>query len=299
MYPMDYEEFLWATGDNTTFQLTRYAFENRKAIGEAVNRQLMRQFRLYILIGGMPQAVNAYLETNNLAATDAVKREIIELYIDDLRKFDTSGKASRLFESIPGQLASSKMKFEPWAATNNLSQEKIDDILRDLEDSLTVNFCYRTTDPNVGLGLHRDSNSFKIYLCDTGLFVTLAFWDKTVTENILYEKLLSDKLAADLGYVYENVVAQILRSAGHSLYYYTFAADKEKKKYYEIDFLTINGNKIDPIEVKSSGYKAHRSLDVFCERYPSRIGNPVIIYTKDLKHENGITYLPCYMTPFL
>lgn len=299
MFPMDYEEFLWATGDENTFVLTRYAFDHRKALGEAVNRQLMRQFRVYMLVGGMPQAVNTYLDTNNLAAADAIKREIIELYIDDLRKIDTTGKASLLFESVPGQLATSKLKFEPWSVINNVTEESLFDIWRDLEDSLTVNFCYRTTDPNVGMGLHKDHNNFRIYLCDTGLFVTLAFWDKDVADNSLYQRLLSDKLAADLGYVYENVVAQMLRSAGHSLYYYTFPADKEKKKYYEIDFLTTRDNKINPIEVKSSGYKTHRSLDVFCERYSSRIGQPVMIYTKDLRWENGMLYIPTYMIPFL
>ena len=299
MFPMDYEEFLWATGDENTFNLTRYAYDHKKELGEAVNRQLMRQFRVYMLVGGMPQAVNSYIDTNNLAAADAIKREIIELYIDDLRKIDTTGKASMLFESVPGQLAMSKMKFEPWSVVNNVTEEGLSDIWRDLEDSLTVNFCYRTTDPNVGMGLHKDTGSFRIYLCDTGLFVTLAFWDKDVADNTLYQRLLSDKLAADLGYVYENVVAQMLRSAGHTLYYYTFPADKDKKKYYEIDFLTIGDNKINPIEVKSSGYKTHRSLDVFRERYSARIGQPVMVYTKDLRWENGMLYIPTFMTPFL
>lgn len=166
------------------------------------------------------------------------------------------------------------------------------EIWKDLEDSLTVNFAYRTTDPNIGLGLHRDMEAFRIYLCDTGLFVTLAFSDRDVTENTLYQRLLSDKLAADLGYVYENIVAQMLRAAGHSLYYYTFPANKENKKYYEIDFLTVCGNKVNPIEVKSSGYKAHRSLDIFRERYSARIGQPTIIYTKDLRQEGASSIYP-------
>lgn len=299
MFPMDYEEFLWANGDETTFPMLRYTLSRRKSLGDEVHRQLMRRFRLYMLIGGMPQAINAYLDTNNLAATDEVKREIIELYIDDLRKIDSTGKASLLFESIPGQLASSKMKFEPWSVVSNLNNNILGNIWKDLEDSLTVNFSYRTTDPNVGLGLHRDSESFRIYLCDTGLFVTLAFWDKAVAQNPIYEKLLSDTLSADLGYVYENVVAQMLRCGGHALYYYTFPVNKDKKKYYEIDFLISEGSKVNPIEVKSSGYRTHKSLDVFRERYSSRIGCPVIIYTKDLRWEDGLLYLPAYMTPLL
>lgn len=299
MFPMDYEEFLWAMGDENTFNLIRYSFEHKKSLGDAMHRQLMRQFRLYMLVGGMPQAVNRYLDTNNLAATDEIKREIIELYIDDLRRIDTSGKAALLFESVPGQLAKSKLKFEPWSVVQNTEVDKLADIWKDLEDSLTVNFAYRTTDPNVGLGLHKDLDTFRIYLCDTGLFVTLAFWDRDVVANTLYQRLLSDKLSADLGYVYENVVSQMLRSAGHSLYFYTFPADPEKKKYYEIDFLTSSDNKINPLEVKSSGYKTHRSLDVFIERYSSRISRPTMIYTKDLMWENGILYMPAYMTPLL
>lgn len=299
MFPMDYEEFLWATGDIETFNLIRYSFENRKSLGDDINRRLMRQFRLYMLVGGMPQAVNEYLITNNLAATDRVKREILELYIDDLRKIDTSGRASLLFESIPGQLAKSKLKFEPWSVVKWKDSEMMSEMWKDLEDSLTVNFSYRTSDPGIGFNLHKDINNFKIYLCDSGLFVTLAFMDKEVTANTIYEKLLSDKLSADLGYVYENVVAQMLRAAGHSLYYFTFPADKDRKKFYEIDFLISSGHKVNPIEVKSSGYKTHRSLDVFKERYSGCVDQPILLYTKDLRREEGVLYLPVYMTALL
>lgn len=299
MFPLDYEEFLWAIGDNTTMPLVQYAFENRKSLGDNVNRSLMRQFRLYMLVGGMPQAINAYLNSNNLADTDTVKREILELYIDDLRKIDATGKASRIFESIPGQLAKSKLKFEPLSVLPHSNNGSLINIWKNLEDSLTVNFSYRNTDPNIGLSLHKDISDFKLYLSDTGLFVTLAFLDKDVTENFLYEKLLADKLPADLGYVYENAVAQMLRCSGHSLYYFTFPADKEKKKFYELDFITTSGSKINPIEVKSSGYRAHKSLDVMRERFSARISTPIIIYTKDLRWENGILYLPMYMTPLI
>ncbi|MBD5350721.1 MAG: ATP-binding protein [Bacteroides sp.] len=299
MYPMDYEEFLWAMNEISSIELIKYALKKRKPLGDSTNRQMMRLFRVYMLVGGMPQAVNAYLDSNNLAVADAVKREIIELYIDDLRKIDSTGKASLLFEAVPGQLAKSKLKFEPWSVVANANLAGMSEIWRDLEDSLTVNFAYRTTDPNVGMGLHRDMESFKIYLCDTGLFVTLAFRDRDVAENSLYQRLLSDKLAADLGYVYENVVAQMLKSAGHSLYYYAFPATEDKKKYFEIDFLTATDNKVNPIEVKSSGYKTHRSLDVFCERYSARVRQPIMIYTKDLRWEGGMLYLPVYMTPWI
>lgn len=299
MYPMDYEEFLWAMDDRQTASLAQYAFRAKKPLTDAMNRELMRRFRLYMLVGGMPQAINEYLDTNNFARTDMVKREIIELYIDDLRKIDPTGRSSRLFESVPGQLASSKLRFEPWSVVSGEDRNDIDGLLKDLEDSLTVNFSYRASDPNVGMSLHRDPSDFKIYLCDTGLFVTLAFWDSDVSDNTLYEKLLSDKVSADLGYLYENVVAQMLKAAGHSLFYYTFPATEDKKKFYEIDFITVSGRKINPIEVKSSGYKSHRSLDVFCERYSARIGQPMMLYTKDLRVEGNMLYLPVYMTPFI
>lgn len=299
MYPLDYEEFLWAIGDSQTMPLIRYAFENKKPLGDAMNRRLMRQFRLYMLVGGMPQAINEYLKTNNLAKTDAVKREILELYIDDLRKIDGTGKSPRLFESIPGELAKSKLRFEPASIIKNAERGSMQEVWKDLEDSLTVNFCYRSTDPNVGFGLHKDWDYFRMYLCDTGLFVTLAFLDKSVSDNILYQKLLSDKLSADLGYIYENVVAQLLRTAGHNLYYYTFPVDENNKNHYEIDFLTTSSSKINPIEVKSSSYRTHKSIDVFCKRYSARVGKPIMLYTKDLRIEGGMTYLPVYMTSLI
>lgn len=296
MYPMDYEEFLWAINESQSIELIKYAYMNLKPLGDDINRRLMRQFRLYMLIGGMPQAVNEYLDTNNLAATDEVKREIIELYLDDLRKIDPSGKTTRIFESIPGELAKSKLRFEPGSVIKDADRSNLNEIWKDLEDSLTVNFAYLTTDPNVGLGLHKDPYSFRIYLGDTGLFVTLAFMDRNVADNDLYRRLLADKLSADLGYVYENIVAQSLRAAGHSLYYYTFPTDATRKNHYEIDFMTSTSNKVNPIEVKSSGYSAHKSLDVFREKYSSRIGTPILLYTKDLRKEHGILYLPVYMT---
>lgn len=137
-----------------------------------------------------------------------------------------------------------------------------------------------------------------MYLCDTGLFITIAFMDKKFTENIIYEKLLSDKLSADLGYVYENVVAQMLKAKGHELYYYTWPSETSNH-LYEVDFLLSHGTKIQPIEVKSSGYKAHKSLDLFCEKFSSRVNKRYIIYTKDFRKEGELTYLPVYMTSFL
>lgn len=299
MFPMDYEEFLWAIGDEQSMPLIKYSFANLKPLGDASHRQLMRQFRLYMLVGGMPQAVAEYLDTNNLAQVDAVKREIIELYIDDLREVDETGRASRIFESIPGQLTRSKLRFQLGNVIEGSTYEELDPIWQDLDNSLTVNACYKCTDPNVGLALHKDYTYFKLYLGDTGLFVTLSFWDKKGVDNELYNKLLSDKLSADLGYVFENAVAQCLRAAGHSLYYYPFPADAEGKNNYEVDFLLSTGSKLTPLEVKSSGYKTHKSLDEFCLKFSSRIGKRILLYTKDLRKEGETIYLPVYMTPLL
>lgn len=299
MYPMDYEEFLWALGDFTTIPMMRYALEKRRSLGDAVHRSFMRQFRVYMLVGGMPQALNAFIDFNDMKRVDEVKREIIELYIDDLREIDESGKASRIFESIPGELRKGKLRYTVGSVIENANGLDLDDVWKDLENSLTINFSYKCNDPNVGFALHKDVSYFKLYLGDTGLFVTLSFWDNDADSNYLYNKLLSDKLSADLGTVYENIVAQCLRAKGHSLYYYVFKADAEGKNNYEIDFLISQDTKIIPIEVKSSGYTAHKSLDEFRKKFSSRIKRPVVLYPKDLRNDGETLYLPVYMAAIL
>ena len=296
--PLDYEEFLWALGDEVSIPNLKAFFEKKRGLGDEANRSLMRQFRLYMLIGGMPQAIKAYLETNNMGRVDTVKRQIIRLYEKDFMKIDPSGNASRLFHAIPSELTRNASRYTVKAATDGGRQSRLTEIISEMEDSMVVNLAYHANDPNVGMALHRDSDRYKMFLCDTGLFVTLAFWDKKFTDNIIYEKLLSDKLSADLGYIYENVIAQILKAAGHELYYYTFPSETSNH-LYEIDFLLSNGVKIQPIEVKSSGYKTHKSLDMFCEKFSSRINNKYIIYTKDLRKERDILYLPAYMSVFV
>lgn len=279
LYPLDFEEFLWAIGNEVGLDFLKVFFDKKMPLG-ASHRKTMRDMRLYMLVGGMPQAVNCYLETNNLQQVDAVKREILDLYDDDFRKIDPLGRASRMMRSIPGQLTSNARRYQVTTAMENRRTEGTDVVLADMEDSMVVSFAYHANDPNVGFGLSRDFDSYKMFLVDTGLFVTLAFRDKAFTENVIYNQLLSDKLSANLGYVYENLVAQMLRTAGHELYYYTFPAGNGNKNY-EIDFLLSRGNKIVPIEIKSSGYKTHRSLDVFCEKFSSRIGERILLYTKD------------------
>ena len=297
MFPMDYEEFRWALGDETGMSLLKQVFEKRMSLGEGINRMKMRDLRLYMLVGGMPQAVNEYLDTKNLQNVDLVKRQIIQLYADDFRKIDPTGRISKLFMSIPSQLSRNLMRYQPTPVVGNMPSAKIDELLLNLEDSKTINIAYHADDPQVGMSLTADYGKYKLYVGDTGLFVTLAFWDKDFTENIIYNKLLSDKLSANMGYVYENLVAQMLRASGDRLFYYTFP--KDKTHFYEIDFLLSRGNKLCPIEVKSSGYKTHASLDAFCRKFSDRIGQRYLIYTKDLQKDEQTLLLPVYMTPLV
>ena len=298
LYPMDYEEFRWALGDNVSVEMMKEAYIRQKPIGDGIVRTAMRDFRLYMLVGGMPQAVNAYIESKNLGIVDSVKREIIELYAEDFRKIDETGKATRIFYSIPGQLYKNASRYQVSGVLENGKIDRIESILQDMEDSQVIMFSHHANDPNVGLSLHEDSDRYKLFLSDTGLFITLAFWDKDVTENVIYQKLLSDKLSADLGYVYENMVGQMLKSQGYELYYHTWPTESGKHNY-EIDFLISSGNKICPIEVKSSGYKTHASLDAFQKKYSDRILHRYLIYTKDLRKDSDIIMLPIFMTQYL
>ena len=297
MFPMDYEEFLWATGDTATIPLLHQFFDKQMPLGQAL-RKCMRDFRLYMLIGGMPQAVNEYLDTNNLSKVDTVKREIIELYFDDFLKIDPSGRASQLFKAIPSELSKNASRYQVGSVLSDSERKNILEVLRAMKDSMVINFSYHANDPNVGLSLNSDEDRYKMFVGDTGLFITLAFWDKDITENIIYQKLLSDKLSANLGYVYENVVAQVLVSTGNRLFYHVWPTENGKHNY-EVDFLLSRGSKLWPIEVKSSGYNAHVSIDNFCKKYSSRISNRYLIYTKDFKKYGATTLLPIPLTMFL
>lgn len=298
MYPMDYEEFLWAIGDETTTKLLRNAFSNRKAVGEQMNRKLMRDFRLYMLIGGMPQAVDEYLRTNNFRLVDQVKRDILNLYEDDFRKIDPTGRISMLFDAIPAELNKNASRYQVSSVLGNERADSILELIAKLKDSKTVNVAYHADDPNTGMSNHKNLGKFKLFLADTGLFTTLVFKDKDFTENSIYEKLLSDKLSVNLGYLYENIVAQMLTAKGNELFYYTFMNEKTRHNY-EIDFILTRNNKICPIEVKSSGYKTHASLDKFSEKYSGRIAEKYLVYTKDLQKDKDVLMLPVYMVPFL
>ena len=298
MFPMDYEEFRWALGDTTTIPLLHTAFEKKISLGDAVHRKLMRDFRLYMLVGGMPQAVATYIKTNNLSAVDQTKRDIIALYEEDFSKIDNTGRAGAIYDSIPAQLGKNASRYRVSKVVDEAKSDKISTIVKTMEDSMTVNIAYHCDDPNAGLSLTKNNEYFKMYASDTGLFVTLAFKDRDITENIIYDKLLNDKLSTNLGYVYENVIAQMLRASGKMLFYHTIPY-AEGKKHYEVDFVIADKHKVSPIEVKSSGYKSHKSLDEFCIKFSERIQNKYLIYTKDYMRKDGIEYLPVYMTMLL
>lgn len=298
LFPLDYEEFRWAMEDDMSCSFIRMNLEKVHPLGDVAHRKLMRDFRLYLLVGGMPQSVNAYIESKKLSKVDTVKREILELYEDDFRKIDKSGNISLLFDSIPAQLSKNATRYVASSVIERTTKMKMSEYISELSESMTVNIAYHANDPSVGLSLHKDPERYKLFVADTGLFVTLAFKDKDFTENIIYEKMLSDKLSADLGYIYENAIAQMLKTSGNELFYYTFKRETSNHPY-EIDFLISKKNKICPIEVKSSGYKSHVSLDAFCEKYPDRIFDRYLLYTKDVNKEQALKCLPVYMTPFL
>lgn len=298
MYPMDFEEFKWALGDTVTIKLLRESFEKYQPLGDDLNRRMMRDFRLYMLVGGMPKAVSTYIETNNMRLVDEEKRDILRLYESDFMKIDSTGKAAMLFKSIPSQLEKNASRYQVSSVLKNQRNSTVLELISEMESSKTVLVSYKSDDPNAGLTRTKDLENFKLFVCDTGLFTTMLFMDKDFTENIIYEKLLSDKLSVNLGYLYENVVAQILKANGNSLFYYTFL-DEKSRHNFEIDFLLARNNKVCPIEIKSSGYKTHASLDAFSEKYSSRILNKYLVYTKDLGKDKDVYSIPVYMTMFL
>ena len=298
MYPMDHEEFLWAVGDITTIPLLKKVFDSGKPVGAQIHRKLMRDFRLYMLVGGMPQAVNEYIETNNFRKVDQIKRDILNLYEDDFKKIDPTGKLSSLFDAIPAQLNKNASRYQVSSVLNGERAENILESIAELKDSKTVLVSYHANDPNAGMSNNKDLGKFKLFLSDTGLFTTLMFKDRDFTENIIYEKLLNDKLSANLGYLYENAVAQILTANGDALFYHTFMNESTRRNY-EIDFILVRKNKVCPIEVKSSGYKTHASLDAFSRKFSDRILDKYLIYTKDFAKDEDIFCLPTYLVQFL
>lgn len=296
IHPMDYEEFCEASGKN--YSLIKTIFETGKPIGQDINRKLMRDLRIYMAVGGMPQAVEAYIDGKSFSEIDTVKRQIIKLYEDDFKRIDSSGMIGGIFNSIPAQLAKNQRKFIITSAVGKRSSKKLSNLFYELIDSKTVLPCFNVTDPNVSLAHSMDYDNYKLYLSDTGLFITLMFIDKPSVSNEIYAKLLSDKMPANLGYLYENLVAQMITATGRQLFYHTWEK-KGSTHYYEVDFLISRGTKIDVLEIKSSGLGKHESIIEFAHKYSKTIGNAYIISQKDVSKDNILYFKPFYMLPFL
>ncbi len=297
LHPLDFEEFLWASGNNT-FGLLQDYYERKEKIEDAVHHRMMKLYREYIAVGGMPQAVSKFVEGGSYKDIDEVKRSILNIYLDDFRKIESGGKIDQLFKAIPSQLSSESYRYRVSSSIQDGRRDRDGDLIYDLEDSQTIQICRHVNDPKVGLELTMDLDCYKVYLEDTGLFVTLCFYDKEFSENGIYDKLVSGRLSANLGYVYENAVAQALTAMGLKLYYHTFLKDDGKHRY-EVDFITTVGDRVRPIEVKSSRVSDHRSLDVFISKKGLKLETPVVVSPNNLELRDGILYLPVYMMQFL
>ncbi|MGI5064544.1 ATP-binding protein [Treponema putidum] len=296
VYPMDYEEFCGAVEYN--YSVLQQIYETGNEIGQTTNRKLMRDFRVYMAVGGMPQSVDAYIRGKNFNEIDQIKRQIITLYEDDFRKLDPSGRISAMYHAIPAQLAKGARKYRVKSAIGKRNNTKSEELLYELIDSKTVLPCYNTTDPRVSLADTKDFDSYKLYLSDTGLFITLMFIDRPAVENELYKKLLSDTLPANLGYLYENAVAQMITAAGRELYYHTWEKSGSTH-YYEVDFLISDGSKISAFEVKSSGTGKHKSIVEFTKKFSANIGTLYVLSQKDAGIEGTLQKKPIYLTPFI
>ena len=293
LYPLDFEEFLWALGDEVTYPYIKECFEKRKEVGEKIHRKIIRTFREYLIVGGMPQSVVEYVESKNFESVDRIKRNILKLYRDDISKF-ASGyeqKVLSVFDEIPGQLSKKEKTYNVSSLKKEARNRDYEDAFMWLSDAMIVNRCLNATDPNVGLNLSLDSKLQKIYMGDTGLLVTHTFYDSAFNDNEFYKKILFDRLNFNEGIIMENIVAEALRYSGHRLFFYT-RYDEER---IEIDFLIKRKNKISPVEVKSSKYGKHTSLSKFIDKFSDRIGEKFILYPKDVLIKDDVTHLPLYM----
>ena len=301
MFPLDFEEFLWAIEDTVTVPMLKECFEKKKPLGEAIHRKTMNSFKQYMLVGGMPQAVLAYLPDKSFERADKAKRNIINLYREDVTKFAEGyeDKVFAVFDNIPAQLSRKEKKYKITSLQPSARFRNYEDAFVWLHEAMIVNQCFNCTDPNIGLALSADHATQKCYMADTGLLVTLAFMDVPFVQNELYKAILFDNLNINEGMLMENIVAQTLRFNGHKLYFYSRSDTEHRENHMEIDFLISEGKKISPIEVKSSKYQTHSSLDKFIAKFKGRYSQPYILCTKDLNMKDGILHLPLYMTMFL
>ena len=306
MYPMDFEEFLWALGNDTMYPAIADHFTKREPLGQALHRKAMDLFRLYLIVGGMPQAVKVYTETQDFDSVDAVKRRILKLYREDIRKHAKGYemKVEAIFDEIPSQLQNQNQHFKLSSIEKGARFDNYRDAMFWLSDAMIVNNCYNSTEPNIGLNLNRDRTLLKCYMGDTGLLISHCFDEKGIVSEEIYKKLLLGKLEVDLGMIMENIVAQMFTASGHKLFFYSNSSREDADARMEIDFLIAksrisNRHNISPIEVKSGKNYTLSSLNKFIRRYNQQLHTPYVLHTSDLKVENDIVYLPVYMTALL
>ena len=306
MYPMDFEEFLWAMGEEMLMPFIRSAFEAKRPMGQLMHRKAMDYFRQYFIVGGMPQAVAKYAETKDFAKVDRVKRQIIELYRNDISKYakgyDT--KVRSIFDEIPSQLQRHEKRFRLSALKEGARSRDYETAFFWLDDAMIMNSCYNAMEPSIGLRLNQDNSTMKCYMADTGLLISHAFDESGIVSEELYRKIMLDKLEINNGMLIENIVAQMLRASGHKLYFYSSPSAKDKEERMEIDFLIAKSkvtsrHNISPIEVKSSSRYTLTSLRKCVAKYHNFLSTPYVIHAGDVKEEEGILFLPLYMTPLV
>ena len=301
MYPLDFEEFLWAKGDEATMPALWAFFRRQMPLGQALHRRVMNDFRTYMLVGGMPQAVCEFVRSGDLEQVDRIKRRIVNLYREDVAKFAKGYEARvfAIFDQIPSQLLKREKKFKLADLGRSARFRSYEDAFVWLDEAMVVNTCLNAEDPGGALAMSADHSTLKCYMGDTGLLVTLAFWGQAYHDNDLYRAILLDRMNVDEGMLAENVVAQMLRAAGHQLFFYSRSDSRTRANTMEIDFLVPRGRKICPVEVKSGRYQRHASLDKFTVRFGKRLGQRYILYGKDVMEKDGIIHLPLYMAMFL
>lgn len=306
MYPMDFEEFLWALGNDTLMSVIKKCFDNRQPMGQAMHRKAMDYFRQYLIVGGMPQAVAEYEDSHDFDRVDRIKRDILTLYRADIMKHAEGYemKVAGIFDEIPAQLQKHEKKFKLSSLKKEARFREYEDALFWLSDTMITNVCYNSTAPSIGLRLNMDRMTLKCYMADTGLLISHAFDENGIVSEEIYKKLLFDKLEVNKGMIVENIVAQMLAANGHNLYFYANSSREDSSSRMEIDFLIAkskvsNRHNISPIEVKSSKNYTLSSLRKFINKYSEQLHIPYVLHTGDLKSEEGIVYLPLYMTPLL
>lgn len=306
MYPLDFEEFLWALDNDTLMDFIRLCFEEKKPMGQVLHRKTMDYFRQYLIVGGMPQAVKTYRDSHDFDQVDRVKRDILELYRADIIKHAEGYqmKVAQIFDDIPAQLQKHDTKFKFSSLKKEARFREYEDALFWLSDAMITNICYNSTAPNIGLKLNMDRMTLKCYMADTGLLISHAFDENGLVSEEIYKNLLFDKLEVNKGMIMENIVAQMLTASGHKLYFYSNPSRDDASLRMEIDFLTAkskisNRHNISPIEVKSSKNYTLTSLRKFKEKYKEQLHIPYVLHPNDLKEEDGILFLPLYMTPLI